>query len=194
APSRPTCTTATRRACGRWRRPSRSAGSPTPTTSAPRACSSRLALRPTSAGRRWSCTAGESAPRSSTPPPSTSSEPERPPAPAAAGTEGAVMICKDRVVAVTGAGRGLGRAHALEFARQGAHVVVNDLGVARDGTGDASEGPAQDVVREIEALGGRAVASTDDIATEAGAAALVETAIGAFGRLDTLVNNAGFLR
>src|SRR5690606_9002652 len=61
-------------------------------------------------------------------------------------------------------------------------------------TGDASEGPAQDVVREIEALGGRAVASTDAIATEAGAAALVETAIGAFGRLDTLVNNAGFLR
>lgn len=104
------------------------------------------------------------------------------------------MICKDRVVAVTGAGRGLGRAHALEFARQGALVVVNDLGVARDGTGDAAEGPAQDVVREIEALGGRAVASTDDIATDAGAAALVETATGAFGRLDTLVNNAGFLR
>ena len=104
------------------------------------------------------------------------------------------MICKDRVVAVTGAGRGLGRAHALEFARQGALVVVNDLGVARDGAGGASGGPAHDVVREIEALGGRAVASTDDIATDAGAAALVDAATGAFGRLDTLVNNAGFLR
>ncbi|TYK42847.1 SDR family oxidoreductase [Actinomadura decatromicini] len=104
------------------------------------------------------------------------------------------MICRDRVVAVTGAGRGLGRAHALEFARQGALVVVNDLGVARDGTGGASAGPAHDVVREIEALGGRAVANTDDIATEAGAAALVAAALDAFGRLDTLVNNAGFLR
>ncbi|MER7542843.1 SDR family oxidoreductase [Spirillospora sp. NPDC127506] len=104
------------------------------------------------------------------------------------------MICKDRVVAVTGAGRGLGRAHALEFARQGALVVVNDLGVARDGTGDASEGPAHGVVREIEALGGKAVASTDDIATDEGAAALVATAVDAFGGLDTLVNNAGFLR
>ncbi|MFG2006088.1 SDR family oxidoreductase [Spirillospora sp. NPDC048911] len=104
------------------------------------------------------------------------------------------MICKDRVVVVTGAGRGLGRAHALEFARQGARVVVNDLGVARDGTGDASEGPAHEVVKEIEQLGGEAVASPHDIATDEGAAALVATAIDAFGRLDVLVNNAGFLR
>jgi NAD(P)-dependent dehydrogenase (short-subunit alcohol dehydrogenase family) len=104
------------------------------------------------------------------------------------------MICKDRVVVVTGAGRGLGRAHALEFARQGARVVVNDLGVARDGTGDASDGPAHEVVKEIEQLGGQAVASPHDIATEEGAAALVATAIDTFGRLDVLVNNAGFLR
>ncbi|GAA3983105.1 SDR family oxidoreductase [Actinomadura viridis] len=104
------------------------------------------------------------------------------------------MICKDRVVVITGAGRGLGRAHALEFARQGARVVVNDLGVARDGTGGASAGPAEEVVAEIGRLGGQAVASPHDIATDEGAAALVATAIEAFGRLDVLVNNAGFLR
>ncbi|MBO2449408.1 SDR family oxidoreductase [Actinomadura barringtoniae] len=104
------------------------------------------------------------------------------------------MICKDRVVVVTGAGRGLGRAHALEFARQGAKVVVNDLGVARDGTGEATEGPAHDVVKEIEQLGGQAVASPHDIATDDGAAALIALAVETFGRLDVLVNNAGFLR
>ncbi|NEA57592.1 SDR family oxidoreductase [Streptomyces sp. SID13666] len=102
-------------------------------------------------------------------------------------------ICEGRVAVVTGAGRGLGRAHALAFAAEGARVVVNDLGVGLDGAG-GSAGPAQQVVDEIRALGGEAVANGDDIATAAGAAALVDTALDTFGRLDTLVNNAGFLR
>ena len=102
-------------------------------------------------------------------------------------------ICEGRVVIVTGAGRGIGREHALAFAREGAHVVVNDLGVARDGTG-GSAGPAQDVVDEIHALGAEAVANTDDIADWDGAHRLVHTAIDTFGRLDVLVNNAGFVR
>ncbi|MFG2140044.1 SDR family oxidoreductase [Streptomyces sp. NPDC048650] len=102
-------------------------------------------------------------------------------------------ICSGRVAAVTGAGRGLGRAHALALAAEGAHVVVNDLGVAADGAG-ASAGPAQLVVDEIRALGGKAVAHTGDITTTDGAASLVATALDTFGRLDALVNNAGFLR
>ncbi len=102
-------------------------------------------------------------------------------------------ICAGRAVAVTGAGRGLGRAHALALAAEGAAVVVNDLGVTADGSG-ASPGPAQQVVEEIEARGGRAVAHTGDITTTDGAASLVAAALDSFGRLDALVNNAGFLR
>ncbi|MFJ8488258.1 SDR family oxidoreductase [Streptomyces sp. NPDC094038] len=102
-------------------------------------------------------------------------------------------ICAGRVVVVTGAGRGLGRAHALAFAAEGARVVVNDLGVGLDG-GPARDSPAGAVVDEIRAAGGEAVAHGGDIATDAGAESLVATALDAYGRLDTLVNNAGFLR
>ncbi|MFH8516065.1 SDR family oxidoreductase [Streptomyces gelaticus] len=102
-------------------------------------------------------------------------------------------LCDGRVVVVTGAGRGLGRAHALAFAAEGAKVVVNDLGVGPDG-GGGSAGPARQVVDEIVAAGGEAVAHAGDIATTEGAASLVAAALESFGRLDTLVNNAGFLR
>ncbi|WP_017559807.1 SDR family oxidoreductase [Nocardiopsis baichengensis] len=103
------------------------------------------------------------------------------------------MICAGRTALVTGAGRGLGRAHALEFARQGARVVVNDLGVGRDGTG-AADGPAQETVDAVRARGGEAVACTGDIASADGAREAVRTALETYGRLDTLVNNAGFVR
>ncbi len=99
----------------------------------------------------------------------------------------------DRVVIVTGAGNGLGRAHALAFASAGAAVVVNDLGGSRDGSGD-STGPAHHVVDEITAAGGRAVANTDDVSTWDGAKSLVDQAVDSFGGLDVLVNNAGILR
>lgn len=102
-------------------------------------------------------------------------------------------IVDGRVVIVTGAGRGIGRAHALAFAAEGAAVVVNDYGVGLDGA-EASSGPAQQVVEEIRAAGGRAVANPSDVADWTGAEALVRTAIDEFGRLDVLVNNAGFLR
>jgi NAD(P)-dependent dehydrogenase (short-subunit alcohol dehydrogenase family) len=102
-------------------------------------------------------------------------------------------ICDGRVVIVTGAGRGLGRAHALAFARAGASVVVNDLGVSLAGTRGA-DSPAEQVVAEIRAEGGEAVASGADVADFAQAGALVETAVTSFGGLDVLVNNAGFVR
>ncbi|MFI8532240.1 SDR family oxidoreductase [Streptomyces aquilus] len=102
-------------------------------------------------------------------------------------------ICDGRVVVVTGAGRGLGRAHALAFAAAGARVVVNDLGVGLDGTPGA-DSPAARVVAEIRAAGGEAMAHGGDIATTEGARSLIATAVERYGRLDTLVNNAGFLR
>ena len=99
-------------------------------------------------------------------------------------------ICDGRVVIVTGAGRGIGRGHAFEFARQGAKVVVNDLGAELDGSG-GSTGPAGEVVDEIRAVGGEAVANGNDVADWDGAQAIVQSAIDAFGGLDVIVNNAG---
>ncbi|MDT7682866.1 MAG: hypothetical protein QOG57_3176, partial [Pseudonocardiales bacterium] len=98
-----------------------------------------------------------------------------------------------RVAVITGAGRGIGREHALLFAAEGASVVVNDLGGSNDGSG-ADTGPAQEVADEITAAGGSAVANTDNVATWAGAKALVEQAVAEFGKLDVVVNNAGILR
>ena len=98
-----------------------------------------------------------------------------------------------QVAIITGAGGGIGRAEALLFAREGAKVVVNDLGSARDGTG-ASNAPADDVTREILASGGVAVASHESAATAEGARAIVDAAVRSFGRLDILVNNAGIVR
>jgi NAD(P)-dependent dehydrogenase (short-subunit alcohol dehydrogenase family) len=101
--------------------------------------------------------------------------------------------CDERVVIVTGAARGLGRAHALAFASEGARVVVNDLGVERDGSAGTSDA-ANEVVQEIVAAGGQAVANAADVADWDQAAAMVRQAIDTFGSLDTLVCNAGFLR
>ena len=102
-------------------------------------------------------------------------------------------ILEGRVAIVTGAGRGLGREHALELARQGAKVVVNDLGTAGDGVG-ASGRPAEEVAAAIRAAGGEAVTNGADVADFAAAEALVAQAIDTFGGLDVLVNNAGFVR
>ncbi|MCK5204502.1 MAG: SDR family oxidoreductase, partial [Desulfobacterales bacterium] len=104
------------------------------------------------------------------------------------------MRFDDRVAIVTGAGTGLGRAYALELARRGARVVVNDLGGARDGTGKGSKSPADQVVEEIKRAGGEAVANYDNVATPDGGENIVRTALDAFGRVDMLINNAGILK
>ena len=100
----------------------------------------------------------------------------------------------EQVAVVTGAGAGLGRVYALELAKRGAKVVVNDLGGARDGSGTGSASPADQVVAEIQALGGHAVANYDNVATVEGGQAIVQTALDTFGAVDILINNAGILR
>ena len=99
----------------------------------------------------------------------------------------------NKVAIITGAGGGLGRQHALELARRGARIVVNDLGGSLDGVGHA-DGPADQVVAEIEALGGEAIANTDSVATPEGGEAIVASAVEAFGTVDIVINNAGILR
>jgi 3-hydroxy-3-methylglutaryl CoA synthase/NAD(P)-dependent dehydrogenase (short-subunit alcohol dehydrogenase family)/putative sterol carrier protein len=110
-----------------------------------------------------------------------------------AAAEGPAIGFDGKVAVVTGAGAGLGRAYALELAKRGAKVVVNDLGGARDGTGSGSEA-ADAVVAEIKALGGEAVANYDSVSTPEGGQAIIKTAMDAFGRVDILINNAGILR
>ena len=102
-------------------------------------------------------------------------------------------ICEGRVAIVTGAGRGLGREHALALARQGALVVVNDIGAELDGTGSSS-GPAGEVVDQIRAAGGQAIANGDDISDHDGAKRVIDAAIAQWGDVHVVVNNAGILR
>ena len=102
-------------------------------------------------------------------------------------------LCEGRVAIVTGGGRGIGREYCLMLAAEGAKVVVNDLGGTRDGTG-ADQGPAHDVVAEIKAAGGEAVANGADVSDFAQAKGMIDQAVSAFGKLDVVINNAGILR
>ncbi len=101
---------------------------------------------------------------------------------------------EDKVAIITGAGAGLGRDYAIELAKRGAKVVVNDLGGARDGSGEGLSAIADKVVAEIKASGGEAVPNYDNVATVDGGENIVQTAIDAFGKVDILINNAGILR
>ncbi len=103
-------------------------------------------------------------------------------------------VLDGKVVAVTGAGRGIGREIALAAAKEGACVVVNDFGTAADGEGEKSDTPAAEVVREIEGAGGKALANFASVADPAGATSIIEDAVAHFGQIDAVVNNAGFLR
>jgi NAD(P)-dependent dehydrogenase (short-subunit alcohol dehydrogenase family) len=100
----------------------------------------------------------------------------------------------NKVAIITGAGGGLGREHALLLASRGAQVVINDLGGSVDGSGEGNEGPAHTTAKEIEDLGGVAVADTNSVATPEGGEAIVQTAVDAFGKVDIVINNAGILR
>ncbi|OQW74997.1 MAG: 3-hydroxyacyl-CoA dehydrogenase, partial [Proteobacteria bacterium ST_bin14] len=104
-----------------------------------------------------------------------------------------MAMLQGKVVAVTGAGRGIGREIALLCAREGAAVVINDFGGSADGEG-LDAGPAQETANDIKAAGGRAIANTASVADPAGAASIIEDAVKAFGRIDAVVNNAGILR
>ena len=99
-----------------------------------------------------------------------------------------------KVAVITGSGRGLGRSHALLLAQEGAKIVVNDLGVEWDGTGERVSGPADDVVKEIKDAGGEAVANYESVTDFNGAKRIIDCAVENFGKLDIFVNNAGFLR
>jgi NAD(P)-dependent dehydrogenase (short-subunit alcohol dehydrogenase family) len=105
-----------------------------------------------------------------------------------------MALLTGKVALVTGAGGGLGRCHALALAKEGAKVVVNDLGGARDGSGRGAHSPADHVVEEIRKAGGEAVANYDDVASVEGGERIVKSALDAFGQLDVCVNNAGILR